>query len=215
MIDASGTWRRPNPAGADGLPALGERAAAALVRYQIPDFAGTGAVRRQAHGRPRVRPFRGDRGHRAGPDRRGEPGHDGHLGAAARCHRGHVRRRDRRRAARARGARPARPAGCRRRARRPGDRVPHRADPAGRRAGAAGGGGRAGAAACRHGGGADRVPPGPVVPVGDAARPGPGAAGAAPDRRRTSTRTSTPAGRLPRPWRGTSRTLSRACTWWG
>ncbi len=29
VIDASGTWRRPNPAGADGLPALGERAAAA------------------------------------------------------------------------------------------------------------------------------------------------------------------------------------------
>jgi thioredoxin reductase len=39
VIDASGTWRRPNPAGADGLPALGERAAAALIRYQIPDFA--------------------------------------------------------------------------------------------------------------------------------------------------------------------------------
>ena len=29
VIDASGTWRQPNPAGADGLPALGERAAAA------------------------------------------------------------------------------------------------------------------------------------------------------------------------------------------
>lgn len=39
VIDASGTWRGPNPAGADGLPALGERAAAGLVRYQIPDFA--------------------------------------------------------------------------------------------------------------------------------------------------------------------------------
>jgi len=39
VIDASGTWRRPNPAGADGLPALGERAAAGLIRYQIPDFA--------------------------------------------------------------------------------------------------------------------------------------------------------------------------------
>ncbi len=39
VIDASGTWRRPNPAGADGLPAVGERAAAGLVRYQIPDFA--------------------------------------------------------------------------------------------------------------------------------------------------------------------------------
>jgi thioredoxin reductase len=41
VIDASGTWRQPNPAGADGLPALGERSAAGegLVRYQIPDFA--------------------------------------------------------------------------------------------------------------------------------------------------------------------------------
>jgi thioredoxin reductase len=39
VIDASGTWRWPNPAGADGLPALGERAAAGLIRYQIPDFA--------------------------------------------------------------------------------------------------------------------------------------------------------------------------------
>jgi thioredoxin reductase len=38
VIDASGTWRQPAPAGADGLPALGERAAAGLIRYQIPDF---------------------------------------------------------------------------------------------------------------------------------------------------------------------------------
>lgn len=43
VIDASGTWRQPNPAGADGLPALGERAAADLIRYQIPDFAEPGA----------------------------------------------------------------------------------------------------------------------------------------------------------------------------
>jgi len=42
VIDASGTWRMPNPAGADGLPALGERAAAGLIRYQIPDFAAPG-----------------------------------------------------------------------------------------------------------------------------------------------------------------------------
>ena len=39
VIDASGTWRLPNPAGADGLPALGERAAAGLIRYQIPGFS--------------------------------------------------------------------------------------------------------------------------------------------------------------------------------
>ena len=39
VIDASGTWRQPNPAGADGLPAIGEQAAADLIRYQVPDFA--------------------------------------------------------------------------------------------------------------------------------------------------------------------------------
>jgi thioredoxin reductase len=39
VIDASGTWRLPNPAGADGLPALGERAATDRIRYQVPDFA--------------------------------------------------------------------------------------------------------------------------------------------------------------------------------
>ncbi len=38
VIDASGTWTSPNPAGADGLPALGERAAAStgLVSYLPP-----------------------------------------------------------------------------------------------------------------------------------------------------------------------------------
>lgn len=39
VIDASGTWRRPNPAGADGLPALGERAAADLISHQVPNRA--------------------------------------------------------------------------------------------------------------------------------------------------------------------------------
>lgn len=39
VIDASGTWARPNPAGADGLPALGERRATQHVSYKIPDFA--------------------------------------------------------------------------------------------------------------------------------------------------------------------------------
>ncbi|MCS5498539.1 FAD-dependent oxidoreductase [Cnuibacter physcomitrellae] len=37
VIDASGTWSSPNPAGADGLPALGERAASELLDYRIPD----------------------------------------------------------------------------------------------------------------------------------------------------------------------------------
>ena len=38
VIDASGTWSTPNPAGADGLPALGEGAAAGSLTYRIPDF---------------------------------------------------------------------------------------------------------------------------------------------------------------------------------
>lgn len=42
VIDASGTWRRPGPAGADGVPALGERAAADLIAYQVPDRAAPG-----------------------------------------------------------------------------------------------------------------------------------------------------------------------------
>lgn len=42
VIDASGTWRRPNPAGADGLPALGERAAGELLSYQVPHRASPG-----------------------------------------------------------------------------------------------------------------------------------------------------------------------------
>lgn len=38
VIDASGTWRVPSPAGADGLPALGEQAArdAGVLGYDIP-----------------------------------------------------------------------------------------------------------------------------------------------------------------------------------
>lgn len=40
VIDASGTWTRPNPMGIDGLPVLGERAAAAAIDYGIPDLLG-------------------------------------------------------------------------------------------------------------------------------------------------------------------------------
>src|SRR5699024_1665700 len=38
VIDASGTWRAPSPAGADGLPALGELAAveAGLLSHRTP-----------------------------------------------------------------------------------------------------------------------------------------------------------------------------------
>ena len=40
MIDASGTWRSPNPLGADGMPALGEEERRAHVFYGIPDVLG-------------------------------------------------------------------------------------------------------------------------------------------------------------------------------
>jgi hypothetical protein len=39
VIDASGTWTRPNPLGA-GLPATGERALAERIEYGIPDVLG-------------------------------------------------------------------------------------------------------------------------------------------------------------------------------
>jgi thioredoxin reductase len=40
VIDASGTYHSPNPLGADGLPAIGERAVAHRVSYGIPDILG-------------------------------------------------------------------------------------------------------------------------------------------------------------------------------
>ncbi|WP_354644672.1 FAD-dependent oxidoreductase [Kitasatospora camelliae] len=39
VVDASGTWSTPNPLGANGLPALGERAANGRISYRIPDLA--------------------------------------------------------------------------------------------------------------------------------------------------------------------------------
>ncbi len=40
VIDASGTWASPNPAGANGLPAIGEREAQARIAYGMPDVLG-------------------------------------------------------------------------------------------------------------------------------------------------------------------------------
>ncbi|MFJ6531905.1 FAD-dependent oxidoreductase [Microbacterium sp. NPDC091662] len=37
VVDASGTWGRPNPAGAEGLPAIGETGFASHISYRIPD----------------------------------------------------------------------------------------------------------------------------------------------------------------------------------
>ncbi|HEX2274494.1 MAG TPA: NAD(P)-binding domain-containing protein [Acidimicrobiales bacterium] len=40
VIDASGTWTQPNPLGADGRPAIGERRANGRIDYGIPDVLG-------------------------------------------------------------------------------------------------------------------------------------------------------------------------------
>ncbi|GGY75580.1 NAD(P)-binding domain-containing protein [Streptomyces anulatus] len=50
VIDASGTWSTPSPAGASGLPALGEKAAADRIAYRVPDLADP-AVRARYAGR--------------------------------------------------------------------------------------------------------------------------------------------------------------------
>jgi thioredoxin reductase len=40
VIVATGTWGRPSPAGASGLPAIGEQAATSRIRYGMPDVLG-------------------------------------------------------------------------------------------------------------------------------------------------------------------------------
>ncbi|SFJ32423.1 Pyridine nucleotide-disulphide oxidoreductase [Bosea sp. OK403] len=45
VIDASGTWFSPNPAGPGGLTALGEREAAAAISYGMPDVLGDARTR--------------------------------------------------------------------------------------------------------------------------------------------------------------------------
>ncbi|HLM12442.1 MAG TPA: NAD(P)-binding domain-containing protein [Reyranella sp.] len=40
VIDATGTWFSPNPAGADGLPAIGEREMQERIAYGMPDVLG-------------------------------------------------------------------------------------------------------------------------------------------------------------------------------
>lgn len=45
VIDASGTWFSPNPGGANGLPAVGEREHAAKIAYGMPDVLGKDRAR--------------------------------------------------------------------------------------------------------------------------------------------------------------------------
>ncbi|MFF4644510.1 FAD-dependent oxidoreductase [Streptomyces sp. NPDC001389] len=54
VIDASGTWSTPSPAGASGLAALGEKAAADRVTYRVPDLTDPGVRARYAGKRTAV-----------------------------------------------------------------------------------------------------------------------------------------------------------------
>lgn len=45
VIDISGTWFSPNPAGSNGLPAIGEREQAKRIAYGMPDVRGTERAR--------------------------------------------------------------------------------------------------------------------------------------------------------------------------
>jgi thioredoxin reductase len=54
VIDASGTWSIPSPMGADGLPALGEKAAADRISYRVPDLRDPAARARYAGRRTAV-----------------------------------------------------------------------------------------------------------------------------------------------------------------
>ncbi|MFE5493932.1 NAD(P)-binding domain-containing protein [Streptomyces virginiae] len=48
VIDASGTWSTPSPAGGSGLAALGERAAADRITYRVPDLRDSAVRARYA-----------------------------------------------------------------------------------------------------------------------------------------------------------------------
>ncbi len=48
VVDASGTWGQPNPLGADGYPALGEKDFAEHISYGIPDLADPSVAARYA-----------------------------------------------------------------------------------------------------------------------------------------------------------------------
>ncbi len=48
VLDASGTWARPNPLGGDGLPAPGERAAGDRIAYRVPDLTDPAVQARYA-----------------------------------------------------------------------------------------------------------------------------------------------------------------------
>ena len=48
VVDASGTWARPNPLGSDGFPAIGEPENASRISYRMPDLTDEAVARRYA-----------------------------------------------------------------------------------------------------------------------------------------------------------------------
>ncbi|OEJ93480.1 FAD-dependent oxidoreductase [Streptomyces thermolilacinus] len=54
VVDASGTWATPSPAGGSGLPALGEKAAADRITYRVPDLKDPAVRARHAGKRTAV-----------------------------------------------------------------------------------------------------------------------------------------------------------------
>jgi thioredoxin reductase len=48
VIDASGTWMRPNPLGTDGYPAAGEARSSQHICYRVPDLRNPGVRERYA-----------------------------------------------------------------------------------------------------------------------------------------------------------------------
>lgn len=49
VVDASGTWGSPNPLGGDGLPAIGEAAAADRIAYRVPNLTDAAVAARYAN----------------------------------------------------------------------------------------------------------------------------------------------------------------------
>ena len=185
VVDASGTWTRPNPLGADGYPALGERENADRITYGIPDFTDPAVAARYAGKHVAVAGKGASaQGVLIGLATLAEQDH-GNAGllAAAPAERGRRVRRRRQRPARA--ARQARPAGQGRRNQRPGhqrDPVPHRVrHRPGRRAAHPGLGQRPAGHRRRRGHRRHRLPPRLRLPLRGPPRPRPG-----PRRRRAS-----------------------------
>ena len=137
VIDASGTWSTPSPIGGDGLPALGERAAADRISYRVPDLKDP-AVRARYAGKRTAVIGSGASAFTAlaylADLAKDDAGHARRVDPAARHQRLHLRRRRSRPAPRPRRARPRCQGRRRRRVRRRRHRLPHRRGRAERRA---------------------------------------------------------------------------------